>query len=91
MSKNIVAEFLQNISDEDLRFVTTRLTDRMVGDLSEVLNYISKNRNIDNFLSSSSSSIEVYDKCDQIRDQAHRECKRRNLKVYKSNKKSSAA
>ena len=84
MSKNIVSEFVSTISDDDLRFVTTRLTDRMIGDLSEAINYISKNRGMDHFLGSSESAMELYDKCDQIRDQAHKECQKRNLKLYKN-------
>jgi glutamine synthetase type III len=80
MSKNIVTEFLQSVSDDDLQFVTTRLTDKMGGDLPEVLNYMSKSRGIDHYFSLAKSATELFERCDEVRDNAHQECKRRNLK-----------
>lgn len=78
MSKNtVVLEFANTLSEEDLLFVTSRLSDRMTGDLAEAVDFLSKDKQMDLLLSSAQSGDEFFETCDQIRDLFQKECKRR--------------
>ena len=81
--KVILAEFVANVSEEDLRFLASRLIDRYSNDLPEALNYLSTSSRIDAILSSSSSAGELFDYCDSIRDAVVRECKKRGISTSK--------
>lgn len=90
MNKNTVVEYATQLSEEDLRWLTQRLTERLSGDLSEALNFMSKNKSMDNIFSSAKSAEELYDLCDQVRDLLQRECKKKGL-ILKKSKKVAAA
>lgn len=79
MNKNIVIEFAATISEDELKWLTQRLTDRFTGDLSEALDFMSKHRGMDNILGSSTSASELFDKCDEIQGLLHRECRKKGL------------
>lgn len=72
-----VVEFVTTLSDEEVRFVATRLGDRYAGDLSEALSYLSGKPVVDVILSSAASADEFFDYCDGIREVAYKEIKRR--------------
>lgn len=73
-----VVEFVTTLSDEEVRFVATRLGDRYAGDLSEALTYLSGKPVVDVILSSAASADEFFDYCDGIREVAYKEIKRRS-------------
>jgi len=79
MNKNTVVEFAATISEEELKWLTQRLTERLSGDLSEALNFMSKHKGMDNIFSSAKSAFELFDKCDEVRDLLHRECRKKGL------------
>lgn len=81
MNKSVIVEFAQSLSDEDLLWLASRLTEKLQGDVGEALNFMSRFKSIDGFLSSSRSSTELYEFCDQIRDVLQTHCKKRNLKI----------
>ncbi len=89
-NKNAVVEYAAQISEEDLKWLTQRLTERLSGDLSEALNYMSKHKSMDNFLSSAKSAEALYEHCDFVRDTFQRECKKKGL-ILKKPKKVAAA
>ena len=72
-----LVEYVGNLSDGDLYFLTGRLTDRLQGDLDEALEFMSKVRSIDALLYATESATELYALADQIRDLGQKECKRR--------------
>lgn len=73
-----VVEFVATLSDEEVRFVATRLSDRYSGDMSEALNYLSSKPVVDVILSSAGNADEFFDYCDGIREVAYKEIKRRS-------------
>lgn len=72
-----VVEFVSTLSDEEVRFVATRLGDRYAGDMSEVLNYLSGKPQVDVILGSATNADEFFDYCDGVREVAYKEIKRR--------------
>jgi hypothetical protein len=72
-----VVEFVATLSDEEVRFVATRLGDRYAGDMAEALNYLSGKPAVDVILGSAANADEFFDYCDGIREVAYKEIKRR--------------
>lgn len=77
--KTVVTEYGNSLSDEELRWLTGRLTERLSGDLSDALNVLSKNKRVDAILSNVDGAEGLYDMCDQIRDILHGLCKKKGL------------
>ena len=78
--KTVLSEYVRNLSEDDLKFLSGRLVERLSSDLSEALNFVSKNRHVDDVFRSAKSADELYDLCDQLRDHASREYKKRTRK-----------
>lgn len=78
MNKAAVVEFAGSISEEELYSLTNKLSERISGDLSEAVLFMSRYKAIDTILSSAKTAEEFYDLCDQIRDVLQKECKKRN-------------
>lgn len=74
---SLLVEYNRKLSDDDLNFVVGRLTQRLSGDLPEVLTYFSKNADLDYWLSTSKNSWEVYDMLDDIQKFADKEYNKR--------------
>ena len=45
--KSILVEFVKKLSNEDLRYVGTRLNERYADDLAQVLDFLSKSEDVD--------------------------------------------
>lgn len=78
-SKTTLSEYVSSISDDDLKFLNSRLTERLPGDLAEVLEVISKDRKVDAVFSAANSAYGVYDYCDDLKEAVLKECKKRGL------------
>ena len=89
-NKNAVVEYAAQVSEDDLKWLAQRLTERLSGDLSEALNFMSKHKSMDNLLSSAKSADALFELCDTIRDSLQRECKKKGL-ILKKGKKGVAA
>ena len=74
----VVTEFVTKISDEDLRFVITRLTEQYSGDLPEVCYFFGRQTDVNSMLQASSDVDEFYYKLDAIKDAAIKEAKKRS-------------
>jgi hypothetical protein len=72
-----VVEFVATLSDEEVRFVASRLSDRYAGDMADALNYLSSKPAVDTILGSASNAEEFFDYCDGVREVAYKEIKRR--------------
>jgi hypothetical protein len=77
--KTVVTEYGNSLSDEELRWLAGRLTDRLSGDLSDAINVLSKNRRIDQILSTANGAEGLFDALDQIRDGLRAICKKKGL------------
>jgi hypothetical protein len=80
MNRNTIVEFVSSLSDEDLRFLNSRLTERLQGDIAEALDFISHFKAMDAICSAATSSDEVYNICDQIAEFLQKECKKKGIK-----------
>jgi uncharacterized membrane protein YhfC len=77
--KNTVIEYASFLSEEELRWLGLRLTERLSGDLADTLDFMSKNTRMDALLQSANSSTELYDLCDRIKEVVAKECKRKGV------------
>lgn len=79
--KNFVTDYALDLSDDNIRYLTARLTDRYQGDLDESVNCMSQCPEMDEMLLSCTSATAFFNMCDNIRDIMSKECKRRNLSL----------
>lgn len=82
MNKNIVIEFAASLSEDKLQELTQKLSERFSGDLAEALDFMSKHKGMDNIFNSAETAEALYDKCDEVRDILHRECRKKGLVLY---------
>ena len=79
MNRNILIEFASSLSEDDLKFLYTRLNERLSGDVAEALDFMSHYKALDSQLSVAKSAFEVYNICDSVTEVLHKECRKRNL------------
>ncbi len=60
----MLKEYSVRLSDDNLKFVNGRLSQRLSGDLPEVLDFMSNTTEMDRWLSSAKSSWDVYEMLD---------------------------
>lgn len=72
-------EYCQKLSDDNLKLLGNRLSQRMSGDLGDVLEFLSNNREMDRWLSSAQTSIELYDMIDAVGESVVTELQKRNV------------
>lgn len=79
MNRNTLVEFAGSISEDDLRFLTSRLTERLQGDVAEALEFMSHFKVVDSMFSAAKSAEEVFNLCDSITEILQKECKKRGI------------
>jgi len=79
MNRNTLVEFAGSISEDDLRFLSSRLTERLQGDVAEALEFMSHFKAVDSMFSAAKSTAEVYDICDSVTEVLQKECKKRGI------------
>lgn len=82
--RNAVVEYATGLSEDELRWLGVRLTERLSGDLPEALEALSKSEKVDAVLASANSANDFYDLIDKIRDVLVKEAKKKGL-VLKPN------
>lgn len=70
-------EYCQRLSDDNLKFLTGRLNQKLGGDVAEVVDYLSGVREIDRWLASAESYDEFFDMIDFMHTSATKEYDRR--------------
>lgn len=75
--ETLLKEYVQRLSDENLKFVNGRLSQRLAGDLSEVLDFFSNSNDMDRWLSSAKSCWDLYDMLDMTHKFVDKEFNRR--------------
>jgi hypothetical protein len=71
-----IKECVKRISEEDLRFIYYRLSQRLCGDLGEALAFINSNyHDLNSILSSASSHAELYNMIDILGDNINKRLK----------------
>ena len=66
--QNAIREYVRALSDDDLRYIGSRLLDRLGGDLGDAINAMGRNRSVDEVFRSARGPWDVYDVCDYARD-----------------------
>jgi hypothetical protein len=81
----IISEYVASLSEDSLKFYAMRLSECYSGDLAESLEQMSKDKKIDNVLSSACSFEIFFSLIDQIKDSLIKECKKKNVHLKTSN------
>lgn len=77
--RSIVIEYAGTVSDEDLRYITSRLTERYTDDMPQALDKLALAETVDAVLGSAKSALEFFILADQVRDVLTKECKKRGV------------
>lgn len=84
-------DYSKRLSDDDLKWLSLRLVQRIGADVGEAIEYVQKNPELDHWLQMSNSASEFFDMVDQIDYQLQYELKKRfSLHEQKSEKSKSA-
>ena len=79
-SDTIVKEYVRNLSDENLNYLFEYFIHRSA-DMGEILDFMSKNRDLDGVLSSTNGSMDLFEIIDAIEENVKKEASiRKNLK-----------
>jgi hypothetical protein len=73
----IIREYAKKLSDDELRYLNIRLTQRIGGDIAEAVECIQSNQEMDRWLSGASSASDFFDMVDQVDGYIQQEVKRR--------------
>jgi hypothetical protein len=65
-SNSLLREYVSSLSYKDLLFLKTRFSQRVGGDLGEAVNFISKNEEVDKWLSSADGAEDFYQMLDVL-------------------------
>ena len=77
-------EYAQRLSEDNLKFLNQRLSQRLGGDVAEALDFLSGVKEIDRWLSSAASNDEIYDMLDLVESALTAENDRRESLVKSS-------
>ena len=79
MSNNngVLTECVFNLSDDDVKFLHPRLSQKLAGDLAEVLLRVEKVAFIDRLFSSAESSVDLYKSIDALAKEVEKEFRKR--------------
>lgn len=76
-SETFLYDYAAKLSDENLRFLYSRLSQRFSGDLPEALDFIGQNHEMDHWLSSGRACFDIYDMLDDVQGTVTQECQKR--------------
>lgn len=83
MKKDIVKEYFRNLSDEDFKFLYVRSTQRLCGDLAEIIEMVQRDQEMDKYLSAASSNADFFARIDSIDSAIQAEARRRSMTELK--------
>ncbi len=72
----LIKEYVTRLSEDDLQFVSSRCTQLLQDDRIHVLDFMSRNRDMDRLLSSTDSADELFDCLDVVGSLAQKEIKK---------------
>lgn len=75
---DFLKEYAGRLTDENLRFLDTRLKQRLSGDLADAVTFLSSSSDMDRHLSFSKGADEFYDVLEAIQKQVEKEARRRH-------------
>lgn len=81
---NLLRDYVARLSPESLKYLMIRFADRVGPDLSEAINVLSKNYEIDKWLLTAIDGNEFFDMVDMIANQVEKEYNRRGPDVMEN-------
>ena len=73
----MLREYFNKVSDDDLKYIYTRLNQRLSSDMGDAVNALSRSDELDRWFSSAKNSWEFYDMIDLAQRYAEREVRNR--------------
>jgi hypothetical protein len=80
-SRSALVEFVNKVSDDELKFIGVRLVERLTGDLAIILEHFQSRPEVDAVLAAAGSGEEVFSILGVIQDLVAREAKRRGIVI----------
>jgi hypothetical protein len=85
-TENFLKDYIRHLSEEDLRFASGRLQ-RLCGDTAELLEFLSRNSELDKWLKTATNSVEFFLLVDQLEFVIKSENDKRNQLADKKEEK----
>lgn len=63
---SMLKEYVRRLNDDELRFLFSRYSQLLCGDRAEVVDFLSQTKDIDRWLSSATSSFELFNMVDEV-------------------------
>lgn len=79
--KSVIIEYVSSLSSEDVYFLSTRLTEKLSGDVAGSLDFISKDPKMDKLFLNTESAEELFSLLDSVRDIVNKENTKREKTV----------
>ena len=73
----LIRDYVGKLNEDNLKFLNSRLGQRLSGDLPEALNFLSGNHEMDRYLASAKTCDDLYEMTDLIEWAVGKECDRR--------------
>ena len=77
MKKANLREYTSRLADDELRYLATRLNNRLGGDVAEVLERTARDAGVSHWLAESDGAFQLYDRLDQLQAAVAEEVSRR--------------
>ena len=74
---DFLREYVRRLNDDDLKYLSTRMTYRVGSDLGEAVELIQKNQELDRWLAGAASCTAFFDMIDQLDGYIQQETKKR--------------
>lgn len=61
-----IKEYVKKLSEDDIKFLFSRLSEKMFGDAAEAINFLDKTNEFSKWFHSAKNSNELYDMLDKV-------------------------
>ena len=84
--KNVLKEYVKKLSDDGLKFINLRLSQRVGGDVAEAVEFLQQHPEMDRWLASAGSASDFFDMVDLVDATVQQEVRRRSTHEQKEQK-----
>jgi hypothetical protein len=77
--KALVIEYALSLSEDELRSLTLKLTEKYSGDLADAVEFMSTDKRMDSILVAAPTADAFFTTVDHVRDVLQKECKKKGL------------
>lgn len=76
-TNNVLREYVKKLSDDELKFIHQRLTQRIDADVAEAVDFIQHSPEMDKWLLGADGADDFFDMIDQVDEYVEQEVKKR--------------